>query len=1801
MKDLSLISILDANKRDAFLNPLKVLGIEDFPLNGSISLTFSSSSEIELHDEILVNGAPLRLGRTYNISGEDIEDYYFLIYLQELADFELDFVFHFNGAESLEDVRGKLFTKKNLECVNDIFSQNVCALTDTTSSYQMIRTNPKLSGNIKLVVSKDQTLYLDTFKVSDNLNKFAYRHKVVSGESNYSTDVRNVFKSLDSVDLYKVPDVDLKAHNIYTDFDLQYDTTYEYGVETNTDELYDENFRFLAPLWVNKNLPDFFAIFRVDGVCNIESYKQQIDDTEILKKFLREGKVVKVFDLRISSPLGKYLHNHFDKISEYPGSVLLHLKEQETQNRFNNGINSWFGISLDSGLIVKKDETTFFANEKIETHSQEKLNQFIVDGFERNRLLCPNIINLEFLFDDEDVENYSMNRYFGLYLKENDFLEYDFVENVIDSTTENYDVKKFDSSYHEVDDTVVSGPDSILERDEYKDRLFFGVSTNAVNRLQDRSDLKNFLRENVTNQAYKNYKNCFGRLIEAPKEHFVTLKFKKEIQYGEHFRLIVPNFSIEGLDAPVIFEMIASNDNRLATAQDCISPYLNITNSINDLNNYIYYREIKNKPFGDEYVNATDNMRQSYYFRARRGETYSQFPIVDIVRYQNKYGAVNKLKHGDVDGKRFPYIFRLNFYTQSEFDNEENADLSAQVKRLKTCFEVLNEYFGFKINVLSSNKDSFSIVTDYEDVYFQHITNEILDNDYVEIASKKTDYHHENPDGFDVKYFQTNIGDLYYDSVREVDDLGPDETVLYFGRDDLGVKLFALDNKSKLYSSDSYLFAPINFELLGWRKSSVVRLAKFAKYNYEIEVDDISKFRVNTLVKSTMGHYVRLKDFEINSFTLHFPDHLEKVDIGSEYAAYLEDDKAKYQELKQKIEEKFVSEKYQSELEELDKYEKEIIDIESFKDDLWRYRISSYDTYTRLVKYPVRTNLVQSPFNLGLYIISSNEPLSLQGDVMSLYSSTPFNIALMGILPIKDFDTVVGYSYSTKVNNTIDLTIPKNTKVYIDEKNKEYSLKSGVYYTVEQGKFKNMSLIQGSSFIILNGVLYYNSGNSGNSILSKKLNGGYLETNNSNTLVKISQLKPKVVCDYTFDSPLIDFEKYFDENDISKDLKYSLLSPTVLNWRGVGMYYDHDSVLKIENILSDAYKNINLGYFTVSNQDFFKDSEMYIYNSLRSVLKTEDGKEQDFLTFLSTTKLTDSINLFLTDGQKPIYTVGYYNKYVDNLSFIVYGIKFEISFNTNQHIKNLMLQEYNRYEIYIINDYTGDKDEIFINTIENVILIVMHNFNFHKFDEKRNIFYSKDGKLKTQSMYNWIVTDKHIDINKTEVSGDDVYIPIIKGSSLNEDVGGEKFVQMNYFNQEKYMYEQTNENSLMIFDYNHLNRNYLKMDYLDTFLKSEELDNKFYMYNHNFDFLPCSLYDNKNWIINPYYENEIDYLSESSKTPKEMYDAMIKDFATSLSSENLRIYLKTQTVEDASMSIIETSALNAPLKIEYTLPNHTKYLTDFYNPNFVDVVDFAFNEDETLMKEIGLNCLLGNTLVSQVNKLKNYYGFKIFELNKHGNLKDVNMFVIPERSVMSSNWDEGYYRLYKNKSFQKVDGFVPGVEDKSFFGSKGIKLKNVSVEIKEWTGSEISVTSQKISAYATNTENHVVGKSLNVRINLTQTFCDNFKESDKSGSVFRSNWFDFGVNTDIAKNNFLKQSLINYFKLNNKNDVQIFAKKKENGREILLSEPTNISEFSEVKNFDSVYFKENDELFLDITLPDSSKTYYISYTFKSNF
>lgn len=1823
MATYSSISTIDSNNREVFINPIKLF--ERIPsTSGEVVRTTVKIVSVDddttynkIIDGIIVNGDVAAIGKEYTLVSDREDDHFHCIYARELKDHTIvieTLCYNRDGATTHDNFSMIEVEAKVVPNYTSLFDKNGFAMTDTNSSFLLMRTNPKLSGNIKLVVDKDQNLYLDTFKVSDNLNKFAYRHKSVSAASSFATDVRNIFRSLPSEDLYKVPDIDLKAHDPYTSFDVQYDTTYSFGVETNDDEMYSENFKILAPLWLDKLIPDFFVVFRVDSAYNSSTYINIQDDNEIFNNFLKEAKIVKAFDMRQSSPLGKYVRNHYDKISDYPGSVLMQFKEQEMQDETISGINSWIGVSVDTGLVVKMDEDSYFASQTIKQGSQEKLNQFIVGGFERNRLVCPNLINIEFMFNDDDSEAYKMNRYFGLYLKENDFIKYDYVETVINAKSKNYTIKKYDELHREVDDRVITSQESILDNPDYDNRLFFAIGPKSVGRLKEQADLSSFLKSEIANVAYKNYQTCHAAKVESGYKNFISMKIKEQIRYGEHFRIVIPSLAAEGIQLPIVFEIIASNDKRLGEEKKRITPYISVINSENNVTDYIYYREVdvretvdgevfKNKPTeyptlqapSFKYLDKSgpietekdlEDLRQSYYYRAVSGQSFKEFNVRHIVKYETKFGMIDNLRGVDseyyiagdesdiLSTTKYPFIFRLSFYTQDDNDETIPANLETQVNRLCECIDTFSTKYSLGLKVISKSSDAFSIGTIYNEAYFQHITADILNNDYVDIVSEKVDLGRE----VETKKGEYDLYDLKYTKEVSADKLTQDTTISYFNNDRLQIKMWPLNNQSEQFTGYSMMFAPINFELLGWRKTSVVKLVQFREHMYEIEVEDVSKLIPNTIVNTKNG-YERILDFDIASM---------KFLTSSILADKRENAVIYYQNLLSKAEQDYANADGTLSDEEVEKAYYDMMSLRSWIDDI--KEVATNSVFTRSALDIESSICVQSPYHLDKWIIAS--PYEISGfRSVDLYKPSEMSISLMGIMPVKDFDTEISVISKEKIHNETSIEIPAKTLIHVDDNSEEWNISSGVYYTIKKGSLSGASMTEGSSFIIINDVLWYSSRGNMTSI---DLTNISLVTGENG--LKISAPKPKTMVSYSIDKPVMQDNKFYVDDDTSKDLAYSLVVPTVCSWNGVGMYYDQDSTLSIKGVSNTGLK-MSDGYmckYQPNSKPQFKN--MFLTDSLDSLIQTRDGQVMSFREYMLNSSITDTINIFLSRDIKPEYTVGYYNKNINTLEFILYGVKYSITFNTNEYVREIQLSNYNKYEIYIFNHYTGEKNEMIINTLESTILIINHNFNLKKFDEKMNLFCVDDltKAFTNNKKYSWISTDKSINLADAEFDSSCIYFPTSKNTSISPDIEGSIYFQTDFFDNSEFMYFFGSDRfiNLPMPDFN---GEYIKVDAASKIMSSEGDYSTIhtatlFKYNNN----PIS--SSVSWIIDPDYKTN-PYI-DSSLSEFKKYDLMRQDFLETLSEDNFIIYIKKMSGSEVNVTKIETSESYTPISVSATYPNNVKYNIDFYNPKFIDMMSFDMNEKQDLISKTKTNFILSNTSFKSISKIKNYYGYKVFNNYKHKlEEKNGSMFINKEMSLVSSNWDAGFYRSYSSANrWKKVDGYLLGIEDKTFFGSKGIVLKGVEIKIEDWPSSIIKVTSENIDKFRIENNDKTIEASKTFEFNMTQAFYEYFRNN--AVPKFTANWAPFANNTN-AINNYIKLSLVNYFKINTANAFRLYSKPSD-GNDILLSMPEDFEDFSEVKNFESKYIEVNDEIILIARVTDTSKTYYATYDLKSN-
>jgi hypothetical protein len=293
---------------------------------------------------------------------------------------------------------------------------------DDLTSYGVLKTNPKLTGNVKLTVDSGGALWLNSIDASEELSNSRFKKYAISSNSTFQ---RDLFYFLDQGKLspqllYQLYQKDDQYLNTKRSLSEQYDNFYNYGIEQLNSKFYDEDYTFLAPLWMRKQLPEFFVIFRLDHPLNPLTYHDSTNP-EKFQEFFKDARVVKTFDLRESSPLGTYLR----KIVDDP-----RFKERPLEVSFSSDTpTTWYGIDYTTGNITGKGE---FLNDFWTSDNRIlDFEETITGGFERNTLISTNLINLEFLFNDTEATPYSINRYYGFYVTENQLAEFEIVPEIL--------------------------------------------------------------------------------------------------------------------------------------------------------------------------------------------------------------------------------------------------------------------------------------------------------------------------------------------------------------------------------------------------------------------------------------------------------------------------------------------------------------------------------------------------------------------------------------------------------------------------------------------------------------------------------------------------------------------------------------------------------------------------------------------------------------------------------------------------------------------------------------------------------------------------------------------------------------------------------------------------------------------------------------------------------------------------------------------------------------------------------------------------------------------------------------------------------------------------------------------------------------------------------------------------------------------------------------------------------------------------------------------------------------------------
>lgn len=291
---------------------------------------------------------------------------------------------------------------------------NYSKVLTSDASFGLVRTNPKLTGNVKLVINETGNMWLNAIKANGPLSHDYYSKVPVDITRSHATNIYSFFNKGNVpneiiFDLQEKVDITKTSNNYKDQFDFSH---YFSGARYLASNKYEERLSYFAPLYLNKEIPNYFVIFKIKDPLSVtieqskSNYENGQTNAEYLRELFKKGSIIKTFDLSEESIPGKYLRDYTNHVN-FPISPLTVSFEEDQ-------LTSWNGIVVSSGVFGSRGE--YLDDLYTQSTPLKFFEENITNGFSRNGIIFPNIINLEFAFNDETSSKYDINRYIGLYV-----------------------------------------------------------------------------------------------------------------------------------------------------------------------------------------------------------------------------------------------------------------------------------------------------------------------------------------------------------------------------------------------------------------------------------------------------------------------------------------------------------------------------------------------------------------------------------------------------------------------------------------------------------------------------------------------------------------------------------------------------------------------------------------------------------------------------------------------------------------------------------------------------------------------------------------------------------------------------------------------------------------------------------------------------------------------------------------------------------------------------------------------------------------------------------------------------------------------------------------------------------------------------------------------------------------------------------------------------------------------------------------------------------------------------------------
>lgn len=275
-------------------------------------------------------------------------------------------------------------------------------------SFSVIRTTPSLTGNIKIVFTTNDLIYLESFDSDKNLSNIKFKHKLINPNNYLSDIIPQFFDGLPNDIIFSVKNNN-DGHIMYENYSDQFDDIYFQGNSYTEDNFYTEEYEYLSPLHISKfHLPKWFIVLRVDGNGKLELTKDNFRN-----EVLNNWKSVKLFDMRENTNRGSFLINNLIDTSFPYYSLDINWRKF--------GFSEFKGINTeDSGW---KTSSMFLEDYLFKNELYYEFEKFIIENYKNKGIIYPFLVNLKFLFDDTpatptNINKWTLNRYYGFYLNE---------------------------------------------------------------------------------------------------------------------------------------------------------------------------------------------------------------------------------------------------------------------------------------------------------------------------------------------------------------------------------------------------------------------------------------------------------------------------------------------------------------------------------------------------------------------------------------------------------------------------------------------------------------------------------------------------------------------------------------------------------------------------------------------------------------------------------------------------------------------------------------------------------------------------------------------------------------------------------------------------------------------------------------------------------------------------------------------------------------------------------------------------------------------------------------------------------------------------------------------------------------------------------------------------------------------------------------------------------------------------------------------------------------------------------------